>query len=64
MESIPVELDDHYFSLASELADTVCLARNTQGYACGLEPGHDGWHRADLDHGEIETWPSYENLDR
>ena len=56
MEPTFAELDDQYFSLAAQVAETVCLARNKQGYACSLEPGHEGWHRAELDYGEVETW--------
>lgn len=58
MDPTLAELDDRYFSLAGAMADSVCLARNNEGYACTEEPGHDGWHRAELDHGEVETWPA------
>jgi hypothetical protein len=55
------ELDDAYFALAGQVAETVCLARHN-GYVCTEEPGHDGWHRAEYDHGEVvDTWPQGES---
>jgi hypothetical protein len=56
--------DDQYLALVSETADTCCLARSPDGYVCSEEPGHDGWHRAELeDNGVaeiIDVWPPKE----
>lgn len=53
-----IDLDDEYFALAAQVADTVCLARNDRGYVCTEEPGHEGWHRAEYENKElVDTWP-------
>ncbi|UXA19528.1 hypothetical protein [Mycobacterium sp. SMC-4] len=45
-------------TLAGIAAETHCLAESPDGYACGEEPGHDGWHRAEGSDGQLyDTWP-------
>jgi len=45
------------FTLAGIAAETHCLAASLDGYACTEEPGHDGWHRVELDGELLDTWP-------